>query len=175
MRILDTGFPGAPLNLEGQEQARALPDRLRDEPIEVVMTSDITRARQTGEPLAKALGVPLITDPGVREVWAGDWDMGYDWSDYVDVLLAWSSDLSRSMLSGEDGWSFLSRFDRAIAELQDYQCVAVVSHGGALRSWLALRTDKKVDDDWLLHNTDVVVVEGQPGAWRMLSWTNRQL
>ena len=161
--------------MEGEAQARELSERLRREPIEVVMTSDITRARQTGQPLAEAFDVPLVAHPGLREIYAGSWEMGYDWDEYVSVLLTWVRDPSRTMLGGEDGWSFLKRFDQAIAELQDYECAAVVSHGGALRTWLAIRTDVAVGDDWLLHNTDVVVVEGVPGAWRMLSWSDRQL
>ena len=175
--LLDTDFPGAPLDEVGQEQAAGLPERLLDEPIEVVMTSDITRARQTGTPLATAKNVPLITHPGVREIFAGDWEMDTDWTQYQQVIYSWQDDPSISMPNGDSGLSFFSRYDAAIEELCTYNCAAVVSHGGALRTWLSTRGDVTIDADpqWRLKNTDTVVVEGVPGAWRILSWADRVL
>jgi len=172
---LDTGFPGAELDEVGRAQAADLVDRLADEPIEVVMTSDILRARQTGEPLAKARGVPVITHPGVREIYAGDWEMDTNWWDYVAVIQSWQTDPTASTPNGENGVDFFRRFDEAIAELAEYDCAAVVSHGGALRTWLASRGDIDIPDDWVLGNTDCVVVEGRPGSWRILSWGDKDL
>jgi phosphohistidine phosphatase len=71
-----------PLSDEGREQARELGERLRDEGVapDVVLTSPLLRARQTGEALARATGSPHETDdrlaPGataeaVREVISG--------------------------------------------------------------------------------------------------------
>jgi probable phosphoglycerate mutase len=170
--LLDTDFPGAPLDEVGEEQAASLPGRLEGEPIEIVMTSDITRARQTGEPIAATFKVPLITHPGVREIFAGDWEMDVEWTGYQEVITSWPKDLDRSMPNGDDGHTFFARFDAAIAELQDYECAVVVSHGGALYTWLNARSDVKADSDpkWRLQNTDIVIVEGEPGAWRILSW-----
>jgi phosphohistidine phosphatase len=67
-----------PLSDEGREQARELGKRLRNEGIEpdVVLTSPLLRARQTGEALARATGssqetderlAPGATAEGVRE------------------------------------------------------------------------------------------------------------
>ena len=167
---LDTGFPGAELDEVGRAQAADLAVRLRDEPIDIVMTSDILRARQTGEPLAKALGVPVITHPGVREIYAGDWEMDTNWRDYFRVIQSWKTDPTAQIPNGENGVGFFRRFDEAISELEDDDYAAVVSHGGALRTWLAARGDLDLPDDVVLGNTDCVVVEGRPGAWRILSW-----
>jgi len=172
---LDTAFPGAELDEVGHAQAAQLVETLAGKPIDVVMTSDILRARQTGEPLAKALGVPLITHPGVREIYAGDWEMDTDWGNYVQVIMAWQQDPTLAIPNGDDGLSFFARFDAAIAELQDYECAAVVSHGGALRTWLAARGDVSIEDDWILQNTDCVEVEGVPHSWRILTWAGRDL
>jgi phosphohistidine phosphatase len=48
-----------PLTPEGREQARTLGERLREEGLkpDVVVTSPLLRARQTGEELARNLGV----------------------------------------------------------------------------------------------------------------------
>ena len=173
--LLDTGFPGAGLDDVGRAQADRLVERLAHEPIDIVMTSDILRARQTGEPLAKALGVPVINHPGVREIYAGDWEMSPDWWDYVRVIRSWETDPSTSIPGGESGVGFLARFDAALAELDEDDYAAVVSHGGALRTWLVARGDIDVRDNWILGNTDCVVVEGGPGAWRILSWDGQDL
>ena len=173
--LLDTAFPGAELDETGRAQAAELVRTLAQAPIDVVMTSDLVRARQTGEPLAKALGVPVITHPGVREIYAGDWEGDADWANYVRVILSWQKDLSASMPNGDDGHSFFERFDAAVDELRDYDYAAVVSHGGALRTWLTSRGDLTIPDDWILGNTDSVVVEGAPGSWRILSWAGRDL
>ncbi|MDR2930239.1 MAG: histidine phosphatase family protein [Propionibacteriaceae bacterium] len=173
--LLDTGFPGAPLNDIGLAQAAGLPARLANEPIQAVMTSDITRARQTGQPLADSRGLDMVTDPGVREIYAGDWDMRPDWGDYINVITSWHTDLSRSMPHGDSGTGFFERFDAAVASLVQYDCAAVVSHGGALRTWLAVRGGLQLDDDprWMLSNTDTVVVDGAPGRWKVLRWADQ--
>jgi phosphohistidine phosphatase len=53
-----------PLSNEGREQARELGERLRDDGVEpdVVLTSPLVRARQTGEALALATGSTQETD-----------------------------------------------------------------------------------------------------------------
>ncbi|MDR0285475.1 MAG: histidine phosphatase family protein [Propionibacteriaceae bacterium] len=174
--LLDTGFPGAPLDETGEAQAAGLPGRLAGEPVEVVLTSDITRARQTAEPLAKARGVPLVIDPGVREIYAGDWDMDADWEPYQRIIASWVTDPTGSLPGGEDGVGFLHRFDAALAELADYDCVAVVSHGGALHTWLTIRAHMAVDiTQTPLKNTDIVIVEGSAPTWRVLNWAGREL
>jgi len=172
---LDTGFPGAPLDEVGRAQAEALVERLKEEPIEAVMASDITRARQTAEPLARARRVPLILHPGVREIYAGDWDMATDWTGFIDVASSWVTDPGSTMPNGDDGVSFFARFDGALAELGEFGCAAVVSHGGALLTWLRTRAAPDLDPDarWELHNTDIVVVEGEPGAWVVRSWAGQ--
>jgi phosphohistidine phosphatase len=71
-----------PLSDEGREQARELGERLREDGVapDVVLTSPLLRARQTGEALARATGVTSEADerlaPGatadtVREALAG--------------------------------------------------------------------------------------------------------
>ena len=79
--------PGDPdalreLTEEGREQARRLGERLRDEDVQpdVVLTSPLLRARQTGTLLARATGTtteaderigPGATADGVKEAVAG--------------------------------------------------------------------------------------------------------
>jgi len=174
---LDTAFPGTPLNATGLSQAAGLVERLKDEPIQAIMTSDIVRARQTAEPLAAATGVPLISHPGVREILAGDDEMSTEWGPYIRVVQSWGTDPAVRMPGGETGLEFISRYDRAVAELAEYDCATIVSHGAALRTWLIHATNHQVGDgaDWPLRNTAIVVIEGRPGGWKATSWDDRPL
>lgn len=62
------GQVDVPLNPRGQQQAQRLAQRLRDEPLDLLVSSDLARARATAQPLlALRAPVQLATDPGWRE------------------------------------------------------------------------------------------------------------
>ena len=63
-----------PLNATGQAQATALAGLLRERRIDLVITSDLARARQTAEHLARASGAPLRQDPRLAEFDLGELD-----------------------------------------------------------------------------------------------------
>ena len=57
-----------PLTITGQEQARALAQKLADKKIKLIVSSDLMRAKQTAEIVAAELKVPVKFDPRLREV-----------------------------------------------------------------------------------------------------------
>jgi len=82
------GQSDVPLNDNGLEQAGTLIEKLRGKNFSAVYTSDLTRARQTAEPIAKALGIPLRVEPRLREINQGEWE-----GQLVDNLKARYSEL----------------------------------------------------------------------------------
>jgi broad specificity phosphatase PhoE len=68
-----------PLDDVGREQARALADHLAGEPIAVVYTSPLSRARDTARPFAARCGATLRVRDELMEI---------DYGDYQDVLKA---------------------------------------------------------------------------------------
>ncbi len=55
------------LTERGRHQAKKLSERFQQSAVGVVYASDLQRARQTATPLAAALGLPVRTDPALRE------------------------------------------------------------------------------------------------------------
>jgi broad specificity phosphatase PhoE len=178
--LLDTGHPGAPLTDTGLEQAGTLVDRLADEPIEAVYSSDLTRARQTAEPLAASKGLTVIQHPGLREIFAGEHDMSEDWVPYVSVLDTWHTDPENKLPDGESWPEFQGRFEAAVADIvaSGVEVAALVSHGAALRVWIPFVCANTTAGDarhWRLDNTDIVVIEGDSQGWNLVSWADEDI
>ncbi|MFF4149048.1 histidine phosphatase family protein [Streptomyces sp. NPDC001651] len=179
--LLDTAPPGAPLTALGEQQAAALPDALADEDIEAVYASTLIRTQATAAPLAAARGLDVLVRDGIREVFAGDLELLDGHSEraepYMRTVFAWAAgETSLRMPGGESGDEALGRYDEVIAEAADSgaRTVAMVSHGAAIRMWIAARA-ANVDVDFAashpLRNTGVVILEGTPGeGWKALSW-----
>ncbi len=174
-RVLDTGYPGAPLTEQGLAQAEALVERLAAEPIQAVYASDLVRAQQTAAPLAAHRGLPVLVRTGLREIFAGADDMSPDWMPYVAVLDSWADNPDSCLPGGENATSFFDRFDAAVAEIEasGVDCAALVSHGAAMRVWVTVRSDNVEPGaarTWPLENTDVVVVHRTSAGWDLLRW-----
>lgn len=70
------GQTDIPLNEEGREQARRLAERLASLPAppKVIISSDLSRARETAEIVAQRLNLCVETTPLLRETNLGDWE-----------------------------------------------------------------------------------------------------
>jgi probable phosphoglycerate mutase len=124
------GWADPPLNEAGREQARALAERLRDTPFDAVYSSDLRRAHETAAIVAAPHGVPVVSDPDLREIDVGSW-----------------SGLTRTEIEerfpgaehhdGESRTEHLARVLAAverIARTHHGQRILIVSHGGSLRT-----------------------------------------
>jgi broad specificity phosphatase PhoE len=67
------GWADPPLNGTGRAQARELAEQLRHVPFDAVYSSDLQRAHATAEIVAAPHGVPVVADPGLREIDIGSW------------------------------------------------------------------------------------------------------
>ena len=61
------GHRDLPLNGSGLAQAEALAGRLAGQRFDALYSSDLLRARQTAQPLADVLGLPVRLEPELRE------------------------------------------------------------------------------------------------------------
>ena len=176
-RLLDTAIPGADLDATGREQARVLVDRLADHAIDAVYASDLVRTQQTAAPLAADRGLEVRVLGDLREIQAGEDEMSPLWDRYITALRSWGEgDVGASVPGGEDGDAFFARYDAAIAAIADagQASALLVSHGAALRMWVAARV-KGIDVAEVvgrrLGNTTVVTLDGDnESGWTFVAW-----
>ena len=128
------------LNEQGRQQLAGLVNRLSQHAIRRVYTSDLRRARQTAEAIARHFGVGLRVRPGLREINFGLWE-GLSWSEIEvrDLPLAksWAEMYPNSTApGGEPFQQFESRVRRETAFLLGEATkspIAVVAHAGFIR------------------------------------------
>ncbi|HPO58990.1 MAG TPA: histidine phosphatase family protein, partial [Anaerolineaceae bacterium] len=63
-----------PLNETGREQARRAAAQLRGRTFDALYASDLARARETAEIIAREVGLPIRPDKRLREISYGDWE-----------------------------------------------------------------------------------------------------
>lgn len=134
-----------PLSAEGAEQARLVCTRLATAGIDAVYVSTLSRTAQTAAPLAAALDLEAQVEPGLREVYLGEWEGGI-----FRKMVAEGHPVSLRM-AAEERWDVIpgaepaaelaSRVRRAverIAAAHTGQRVAAFTHGGIIGEALAL-------------------------------------
>ncbi len=135
------GHMDIPLNERGRSQARELAASLRSHSIERVVTSDLIRARETGEIVAEALGLPppdIV--PALRERRFGVFE-GLTRDEcmqrYPEAWEAWHA--RTGVPEGAEALDLaVARIHGALAALLARATTALaVSHGGIMRLWLA--------------------------------------
>ena len=143
------------LTPEGEAQAAAWGPALESLGLQRILCSDLTRARRTAELVNQTLGLPVESDPGLRE---------QDWGDWVGRSIAeLRGELGPEVRRQEElGWEFrppggesrlevLARARDAIeaaAERHPGQNILVVTHRGVIKclSYQLLGSDFSPDE-----------------------------
>lgn len=132
------GQSDVPLSELGGRQGEAVAAALRGLPIEALYASPLRRAMETARPVAEALGLPIQTDPRLKEVHAGVFqDRVRSQLDelFPEVLARWrSGDPDFAIPGGETRRHLMERGRKVFDEIlrSGHQQVAVVSHGGLI-------------------------------------------
>lgn len=133
------GHTDIPLDHVGLHQAALLGQRFEGEEIDLVLSSDLQRARMTADAVASATGAPLELLPALRERGFGTWE-GKHFVEFAAALAA--SHLGRFDFTPPDGESFRdvwARLEPVASRLRKVDGnVVVVSHGGSLSLLLAM-------------------------------------
>lgn len=178
--LLDTAAPGPGLTELGHRQAAQIPDALSHESVDGIWVSTLVRTHATAAPLAEARGLAPVQLPGIHEILAGDLEMRRDHEAvriYLETVFAWGlGDLAPRMPGGEDGAEFFDRFDSSIASVatSGARSAVVVSHGAAIRVWVAgraINVPPSYAGEHDIQNTGIIELDGSPDTgWTLLSW-----
>lgn len=182
---LDTAHPGPGLTELGLQQATDVADALADQPVDALFTSTLVRTHLTAAPLAAARALQPEMLGGIHEIEAGSLEMRSDHDavrSYMETVFAWGSGArDATMPGGYDGHEFFGRYDTDLAAVaaSGAGTAAVVSHGAAIRVWVAANATNVAPifaAENPLDNTGVVVLNGSfESGWTLDSWAGQPI
>ena len=179
------GQVDVPLNATGHAQAQRLAQRLAGEPIDHLVSSDLSRARQTADPFARQVqasrGIGLEVDAALREQAFGRIDgMRVEdiKRDHADVWAGWTQFQSDYVVpDGESTRQFHTRVMAALWQLvasHPGRTLAVVTHGGVLD--MVFRTARGLGLEGprqsAIPNAGISRVRMQDGVVELLQWAD---
>ena len=153
-----------PLTVTGQEQARKLSQRLKDKKIKRIFSSDLLRAKQTGEIVAKELNVPIDFDKRLREVDYGILNGLYtiDREEVYPDFKKCYEDIRVPFPEGESLYSVAERIRETLKEIAvnvSNRVVGISTHGHAITALIDVVFDYKVQR---IENCDYVHITYTP-------------
>jgi broad specificity phosphatase PhoE len=133
------GSADRPLTELGKRQATELAERLRGTELDAIYASDLRRARETAEVVARTKGLDVEMTPDLREVDVGSWE-GLSRAEaeerFPEAYARW--------LQGGEGWDDGETYEQMservlaaihrIAKANAGGRVLVVAHGGSIRA-----------------------------------------
>jgi probable phosphoglycerate mutase len=158
------GFTDTALNDTGRRQAASLAERVANDGIGSLWSSDLSRARETATIVGERLGLEPRFDARLREANRGRWE-GHT---FIDIAREEPSLYDAWMRAGAawrfpGGESLLEQQERVLACLEEIHSggelpALVVCHGGSIRVMLCLRDPRGLDafHDFEVPNVTVV-------------------
>ncbi|TAK72554.1 MAG: histidine phosphatase family protein [Betaproteobacteria bacterium] len=173
------GHLNSELNLAGLAQANALGTRFTAERFDLLLSSDLGRALQTAEAIARHTGHSILVEPGLRErnmgIFQGLTPAGAQ-ARYPDEYTRFARrDPDYAIPDGESMRQFFERCVACFAELATRHAgltLTAVTHGGVLAMLYrhARAMPLEAQRDFPLHNTGVNRFRHRQGAWQLESW-----
>ena len=138
------GHSDVPLTGAGRKQIAGLARKLGPYPIRAIYSSDLLRARQTADPVARKFGLQVDTRLGLREMDFGSWQ-GLSWRQvrrrFPKDASTWVKRFPYHAIPGAERFNdFKMRVEREmnrIVRANKRRCVLVVTHAGVVRIILA--------------------------------------
>lgn len=148
-----TGHSGYSLTPLGYQQAARTAECIRKKySVSAVYSSDLPRAFQTAEQIAKAFALTVVTDFRLREIFAGDWEnVAFDdlCVRYPTAYEVWRKNLGYARCTnGEAVLEVAQRMGDTIRELvsiYEGQTIVIVSHATPIRATLWKASGKDID------------------------------
>jgi len=169
------------LNATGLWQAERAGQALADEDIGVIYASDLARAWQTAEAIARPHGLAVQPEPRLRERAFGHLE-GMSFAEIESMLpedaKRWRErDPEFEPVGGESLLTFRDRVTRVAAELaarHPGQLVALVAHGGVMDVLYraATRQELQAPRTWQLGNAAINRMLWTPEGFSLVGWSD---
>ena len=162
------GITDIELSQTGIEQAKQFAKSMEDKKIEAIYASDLRRAFQTADFVAKQKGMTVIQEPLLKEMSFGEWE-GLN-SDQIEkkfpgsVATFFENPEKFNPPGGESVFQMQERACSAfyrICEQNKGNNILIVSHGGVIRAILADILQMKLAGIWRMrqNNTGLNIIE----------------
>ncbi len=163
------GFADVPLNDIGVQQAARVGEALRNESIDAVYCSTLSRAVKTADAILKYHDLPVTYCKSIREMNFGKWE-GLTYGEihalYPVEAQNWVDDYTNEpCLEGESLNMFYDRIVKAFKtikkEVNQHDTVLIVAHSGVIKGILTHELTKSVDGFWKfkIQNGSIAVLE----------------
>jgi len=127
------------LTPRGRDEARRLGERLHGEPLELCVTSEFQRARETADIALQGRGVPRLVDGRLNDPLLGRYE-----GVFIEEYRSWASGVASSAApegGGESRLAIIERYTRAFRDLlaRPEETILVVCHSLPISYALAAR------------------------------------
>jgi probable phosphoglycerate mutase len=170
-----------PLNDVGRWQVSRLARALADEDIAAVYSSDLLRALETAQSVARGRDVAIVTDVGLRERGFGEFE-GLTWAEINERWPAMGERWrKRDPTFGAPGGETLNEFfarsiatATGLAALHPGRTIALVSHGGVMDCLYRAATHVTLDAprSWQLGNAAINRLLYTPQGFTLVGWSD---
>jgi alpha-ribazole phosphatase len=150
------GQSDVPLSKLGQRQAKHIAERLVDQKIDAIYASDLQRAWQTAQAIAKKNNLAVFSEPRLRELKFGVLEgLTFEEAEnqYPEMIASWLQDFNNTPDGGEKIDEFNTRVVSLLDDLRkkhDEQSVLLVGHGGSLSEILRVVLGLSREKRWYL-------------------------
>lgn len=175
------GHTDIPLSPLGLAQAERLAEALADEPLAAIYSSDLSRARQTAEALARVQDLPVRLDAGLRERAFGRFE-GLSWDEiaqgYPEESARWRRREPDFPVGGGESLTVFSvrclTAARRAAAAHPGESIAVVAHGGVLDCLYraATRVALEAPRSWQLGNATINRLLATVEGFTLVGWND---
>ena len=169
------GQTDVPLSETGKEQARMLAKRFPAERVNAIYSSDLVRARETADAIAKKFGCEVHPEPNLREMNFGQWE-GLD---YDEIVRRWPDEGAKlwprpDLLRVPSGETVQELQDRAMGVIRRIistekaeDAIVITAHGAVIRSIICAMLSIPLRCFWSIRqsNTAVNIANYLDGQW----------
>ena len=178
-----------PLSALGRRQAACVARRFERIPVEIVMTSDMARAAETGRCIATRNRLPMVVDPLFQEILRPTIVRGHrrDAPEVLEMMRFVAEHWTHARVKHADEEHCFDLKQRALQALDHLvarreRTVLVVTHGTFVCMLIGcMMVGDEISPQWfdrlhrflVLKNTALSVCEYEQGQWQLVRWNDQ--